>query len=29
MTPLCTLSLRGGSAEVMPKLVAAVKELRQ
>ena len=29
ITPLCTLSLRGGSAEVMPQLVAAVKELRQ
>lgn len=29
ITPLCTVSLRGPSAEVLPKLVAAVKELRQ
>ena len=29
ITPLCDLSLRGPSAEVMPKLVAAIKELRQ
>src|SRR4029450_8965023 len=29
ITPLCTISLRGSSAEVMPKLVRAIKELRQ
>jgi len=29
MTPLCTVSLRGPSAEILPKLVQAVKELRQ
>jgi len=29
ITPLCTLSLRGPSAEILPKLVQAVKESRQ
>ncbi len=29
ITPLCQFSLRGPSAEVMPKLIAAIKELRQ
>jgi len=29
MTPLCTISLRGTSAEILPKLVKAAKELRQ
>jgi hypothetical protein len=29
ITPLCTVSLRGPSAEILPKLVQAVKELRQ
>lgn len=29
ITPLCSLSLRGASAEVLPKLVQAMKELRQ
>ena len=29
LTPLCTVSLRGPSAEMLPQLVAAVKELRQ
>jgi NAD-dependent deacetylase len=29
ITPLCTVSLRGPSAEILPKLVTAVKELRQ
>jgi len=29
ITPLCDISLRGASAEVMPKLIAAIKELRQ
>jgi NAD-dependent SIR2 family protein deacetylase len=29
MTPLCTISLRGTSAEILPKLVKATKELRQ
>jgi NAD-dependent deacetylase len=29
LTPLCDISLRGPSAEIMPKLVAAIKELRQ
>jgi NAD-dependent deacetylase len=29
MTPLCTMSLRGPSAEILPKLVQATKELRQ
>jgi NAD-dependent deacetylase len=29
ITPLCTLSLRGPSAEILPKLVQVTKELRQ
>jgi NAD-dependent deacetylase len=29
ITPLCDVSLRGPSAEVMPKLVATLKELHQ
>ena len=29
ITPLCDISLRGASAEIMPKLVTALKELRQ
>lgn len=29
ITPLCTVSLRGSSAEMLPQLVAAAKELRQ
>lgn len=29
ITPLCNISLRGPSAEVMPQLIAAIKELRQ
>jgi len=29
LTPLCTVSLRGPSAEMLPTLVKAVKELRQ
>lgn len=29
ITPLCDISLRGPSAEIMPKLVTAIKEFRQ
>jgi NAD-dependent deacetylase len=29
ITPLCDVSLRGGSAEVLPKLVTAITELRR
>ena len=29
ITPLCNISLRGPSAEVMPQLIAAIRELRQ
>jgi NAD-dependent deacetylase len=29
LTPLCTVSLRGPSAEILPQLVQSVKELRQ